>query len=90
MHLIFTISHHTKFYLEEAGYKRWGSPQWRDTYILVEPKTKRFEYSHHHIEFTLHPGYIPKVLTDTSLLDQIPLLVALGLSEKEIIEILRS
>lgn len=90
MQLLFPLSFHTRFYLEEAGYSVYGYPSLRDNYLVINTKTKVVEYSGTHIEFKLHPGYIPKVLTDTSLLDQIPLLVALGLSEKEIIEILRS
>lgn len=90
MQLLFPLSFHTRFYLEEAGYRFYGYAGWKDNYLVVNTKTKVADYSHTHNQFKLHPGYIPKVLTDTSLLDQIPLLVALGLSEKEIIEILRS
>ena len=90
MQLLFPLSSNTKFYLEEAGYTGYGHPGLRDTHIYVEPKTKRFGYSHSNSETKIRTRYIPKVLTDTSLLDQIPLLVALGLPEKEIIEILRS
>lgn len=90
MQLLFPLSFHTRFYLEEAGYTCCGYPGWKDTYMVINPITKVVEYSYRHNEFKLHPHYIPKVLNDTSLLDQIPILVTLGLSEKEIIEILRS
>ena len=90
MQLLFPLSSNTTFYLEEAGYTGEEYPIREDTYIRVNTSFKHFAYCHSHIQFKLHPSYIPKVLTDTSLLDQIPLLVALGLSEKEIIEILRS
>lgn len=90
MQLLFPFNKHNMLYLEEAGYTAYGYPSLRDTHIFVEPKTKRFGYSYSNSITKLTNCYIPKVLTNTSLLDQIPLLEALGLSEKEIIEILRS
>ena len=90
MELVLPVDHSNSFALIYNNYNCTGDIQVRSNGIRINLNNKSFCYLDYRYPIETDKHYVPKVLIDGRLLRQAQLLMGLGLSNKELAEMLRN